>query len=243
MSCDIPLAGDRAPKLKNIRKYLNGHPDCEPFDSENSTKADVALVEDACQHACRVVMGHTTPDWKDDPRCKEESADPLAYKRFPKSFKFTWREEQILKLDYNSQNRPLLLKVPINFLQDAFQANVLWDDVKEDKREIERKVPRKIFQRPSWPPVLPANPSGCARAEAFTPRSFTEKAEFTHMAQESFPRICSGPEYKAMDINAQFEWMKANQNRRLVLGRSGIEGYGIFAKQPIFKVTLSGVPT
>ena len=48
----------------------------------------------------------------------------------------------------------------------------------------------------------------------------------------------SGPEYKAMDINSQFDWMKANQNRRLVLGRSGIEGYGIFARQPIYKVSL-----
>ena len=26
-----------------------------------------------------------------------------------------------------------------------------------------------------------------------------------------------------------------NQNARLILGRSGIEGYGIFARQPIFK--------
>jgi len=49
-----------------------------------------------------------------------------------------------------------------------------------------------------------------------------------------FPRLLSEQENRTMSDQARFTWMKENQPARLSIANSGIEGKGIFAKQPIY---------
>ena len=257
--------GESAPRSKDIRKFLAENTAFECVDPAKLVRADLAALEDSCEiHVCweckkgmfaarkntkiqcRIELGHSGPDWKKDQRNKDN--DPLAHVRHPSSFKVQWKEGRILKLDYNKNDEPFLLKVPQKFIEEALQVSVSWDNVldefgtpmqhihleKVDPTSFRNDSLRAPFIRPSWPPVPPENAGGCARATPWTRRSFTEKAEFTQMAREHFERLVSPSEYASMTDAIRFEWMKTHQKERLVIGPSGIEGFGIFARRPIY---------
>jgi hypothetical protein len=258
------LIGDEAPRAKDIKKFLLDHPDMVCVDPSAFNRADAVMLEDYCKgfklcydckkgmfanknpskFDCRFKMLHSGPAWKKDPRMKEDK-DPLTHLKHTSKFKTDYPAGTILKLDFNKAGEPTLLRMRKEFVQDALQVNLEWDDVLDDEgfaykvaRLEKRQAPRcerKLFVRPPWPPQLPDNPEGCARAAPRKVQSFSEKAEFTHHAKQFYDRIISQAEYKSLSDSERFRWMKENQNKRLILGRSGIEGYGIFARHPIFK--------
>ena len=258
------LIGDEAPRAKEIKKFLVENPDMVCVDPSSFNRADAVMLDDYCKglklcydckkgvfankdpskFECRFKMLHTGPEWKKDPRMKEDK-DPLAHLKHTSKFKTDYPPGTILKLDFNADGMPTRLRMSKEFVQDALQVNLEFDDVLDEegfahkvvrmeKREAPR-LERKIFARPPWPPQLPENSEGCARAAPRRVQSFTAKCEFTHHAREHYGRLISQQEYKALTDSERFRWMKENQNKRLILGRSGIEGYGIFARHPIYK--------
>lgn len=161
--------------------------------------------------------------------------DPLARLRYGPEFKYKWQAGEILRLDYNNEDKPLALRMPKEFVEEALQVVVTWDhDVTDGgfqvtpacfgflfpvpvrlvlcvchardveglcglqvsrihlaKVEERKKLPRKIYKRPQWivepgldprRPPLPVNEEGCARATPYVRKSFSEKAEFTHVS-------------------------------------------------------------
>ncbi len=83
---------------------------------------------------CRFKMMHSGPDWKKDPRTKsDKDKDPLSHLQHTRKFKTKYPPGTILKLDYNKNGEPTLLRMRTEFVQDALQVKLEWDEVLDEE--------------------------------------------------------------------------------------------------------------
>jgi hypothetical protein len=148
------LIGDEAPRAKDIKKFLQENPTMECIDPSLFNRADEVMLEDYCKglklcydckkgmfanknptkFECRFKMLHSGPDWKKDPRTKsDKDKDPLSHLQHTRKFKTDYPPGTILKLDYNKNGEPTLLRMRTEFVQDALQVKLEWDEVLDEE--------------------------------------------------------------------------------------------------------------
>ena len=148
------LIGDEAPRAKDIKKFLQENPTMECIDPSSFNRADEVMLEDYCKglklcydckkgmfanknptkFECRFKMLHSGPDWKKDPRTKsDKDKDPLSHLQHTRKFKTDYPPGTILKLDYNKNGEPTLLRMRTEFVQDALQVKLEWDEMLDEE--------------------------------------------------------------------------------------------------------------
>jgi len=81
-------------------------------------------------------------------------------------FKRKWKEGEIMRLDYNADDKPLRLLLPKEFVEEALQVVVTWDhEITDDGFQVEATSPRDCCNRiESRASLASSNPPRCVCA-------------------------------------------------------------------------------